>query len=64
MGLFVQLVVLFLVTSGQHNLNGTCHSAPEEAELKDNSQRQAGMMPCTQAVRSSREKLLCTNEAC
>lgn len=38
--------------------------APEEAELKGNTQNWAGMMPCTQAVRSSWEKLLCTNKVC
>ena len=50
---FVQLAVPFVTTSGEYNLNGASHPATEEAELKGNTQKQAGMMPCTQAVRSS-----------
>lgn len=47
-----QLAVQFVMTSGQYNLDGASHPAPEEAELKGNTQKQAGMMPCPQAVRS------------
>lgn len=60
--LFVQSL-LFLTTSGQYNLTGT-YPAAWEAELKGSTEKQAGTVLHTQAVRSSREKLLCTNKVC
>lgn len=39
MGLFMQLVVLFLKSSDAYNLNDASHPAPEEAKLQGNTQK-------------------------
>lgn len=60
--LFFQFVLL-LTTFGQHNPTAP-YPAACEAELSSSTERQAGLVLHTQAVRSSREKLLCTNKVC
>lgn len=55
--------MLLLTTFGQHNLTCT-YPAACEAELNSSTERKDGMGLHTQAVRSSREKLLCTNKVC